>query len=126
VGPTDAYNEKIHSRLEKSVWAQWMSWHRVGGNGKINTFPAYVNSFGSSVITYPWFIIRAASVFWLWLRKPNWSHYKVSPDGRWLERQLELLRRKRRAQIWCTLTLGVVVMALHSQWRELVLGWCNS
>jgi hypothetical protein len=102
-----------------------MSWHRVGGNGKINTFPGYADSFGSSVITYRWSIIRTAFVFWLWLRKPNWNHYKVSPDGgRWLERRL--LLQKRRAQIWWTLALGVVVVALHSQWRELVLGWCSS
>ncbi|KAF8162664.1 hypothetical protein B0H34DRAFT_289614 [Crassisporium funariophilum] len=50
VEPTDAYNDKIHSRLSKSVFTQCVSWYRVGGKGKItNAFPA------------------AATVFWLWL-----------------------------------------------------------
>ncbi|KIM49855.1 hypothetical protein M413DRAFT_117056 [Hebeloma cylindrosporum] len=68
-------------------------------------------------------IFRAASVFWLWLRKPNWNHYKVSPNGGWLERRL--LQQKRNAQIWWTFALGVVIMALYPQWRELVLSWWN-
>jgi len=65
-------------------------------------------------------LVRAASVFWLWLRKPNWNHYEVSPDGSWLEKRL--LRQKRLAQIWWTLALGVVIVALHPQWKALVLG----
>jgi len=43
VGPTDAYNKMLHSSLAKSVFAQCMSWYRVGGTGKItNGFPLYV------------------------------------------------------------------------------------
>lgn len=125
VGPTDAYNKMLHSSLGRSVFAQCMSWYRVGGTGKItNGFPLYVifllfvghpESYRS--------IIRPASVFWLWLRKPNWNHYNaISPDG-WLERQL--LRQRRRQQVWWALALGVVIVTLRPHWRESVLGWCN-
>ncbi|KAF8957769.1 hypothetical protein BDZ97DRAFT_84041 [Flammula alnicola] len=41
VEATDEYNEKIHSRLNKSVFTQCLSWYRVGGTGKVtNAFPA--------------------------------------------------------------------------------------
>ncbi|KAJ3513851.1 hypothetical protein NLJ89_g2717 [Agrocybe chaxingu] len=57
---TDAYDDKIQARLSNSVFMHCHSWYRVGGQGKVtNNFPA------------------AATVFWLWLRKPNWNHYKV-------------------------------------------------
>jgi len=27
---------------------------------------------------------RCATLFWLWLRKPNWNHYTVVGDQNWL------------------------------------------
>jgi len=37
---TDAYNDKIHDRLEKTQYTECASWYRVGQKGKItNIFP---------------------------------------------------------------------------------------
>lgn len=68
--PTDEYNEKIHARLGKSVFMGCSSWYRRGGNGKVSSiFPG------------------AGSVFYLWLRRVNWSDYEVIGRGdAWMKR----------------------------------------
>ncbi|KAK0455286.1 FAD/NAD-P-binding domain-containing protein [Desarmillaria tabescens] len=66
---TDAYNEKIHARLAKSVFVDCVSWYRKGSDGKVTSiFP------GSGFL------------FWWWLRKVDWSHYKVTALGSWYHR----------------------------------------
>ncbi|KAF7314924.1 hypothetical protein MIND_00006300 [Mycena indigotica] len=60
----DAYNEKVQSRLSKFIWARCQSWYRVGNVGKIHgLFPG------------------SMTLFWWWLRKPNWKHYLVVKAG---------------------------------------------
>ncbi|KAK0229195.1 hypothetical protein EDD85DRAFT_851939 [Armillaria nabsnona] len=63
---TDAYNEKIHARLAESVFVDCASWYRKGSDGKV-----------SSIFPGPGFL------FWWWLRKVDWSHYKVTALGSW-------------------------------------------
>ncbi len=56
---TDAYNEKIHARLGRSVFMDCVSWYRRGRDGKVTSiFPG------------------AGSLFYLWLRRVDWSHYQ--------------------------------------------------
>lgn len=63
---TDAYNIKIHARLDRSIFVSCMSWYRRGGGGKVfSLFP------GSPVL------------FWWWLRSVNWEHYVVLPHQPW-------------------------------------------
>ncbi|KAF8896192.1 hypothetical protein BD779DRAFT_1668027 [Infundibulicybe gibba] len=62
---TDAYNEKIHARLARSVFTQCASWYRVGGVGKV-----------ASIFPGP------GMLYWWWLRRPNWQHYiATNRDG---------------------------------------------
>ncbi|KAF4615529.1 hypothetical protein D9613_003507 [Agrocybe pediades] len=86
---TDAYNSKIHGRLENTQYTQCSSWYRVGQEGKIvNIFPGY------------------ATLFWVWLRTPNWNHYtSVGAD--------RCLRTKRIGQaiqgvVHTALAVGIV------------------
>ncbi|KAJ7477977.1 hypothetical protein B0H11DRAFT_1726105, partial [Mycena galericulata] len=63
---TDAYNRKIQARLAEFVWSKCHSWYRTGNSGKLHgPFP------GPMVL------------FWWWLRRPNWDHYKVTTTSRW-------------------------------------------
>ncbi|KAJ7100486.1 hypothetical protein C8R44DRAFT_834794 [Mycena epipterygia] len=58
---TDAYNRDIQARLAGSIWSTCFSWYRTGNTGKIHgLFPGPM------------------TLFWLWLRRPNWAHYKCS------------------------------------------------
>ncbi|KAF9466624.1 hypothetical protein BDZ94DRAFT_1251379 [Collybia nuda] len=69
VTATDEYNSKIQARMSDSVFVHCHSWYRVGGTGKIGSiFPG------------------TSTLFWWWLRKPNWDHYCVggnSLSDRW-------------------------------------------
>jgi hypothetical protein len=39
----DEYNAEIRKRLDNSLFMQYMSWYRTGGNGKVsNVFPGCV------------------------------------------------------------------------------------
>jgi hypothetical protein len=64
---TDAYNDKLHARLARSVFAHCTSWYRVGGKGKVSAI-------------FPW----PTALLWWWSRRPIWDHYKVVGAERWL------------------------------------------
>ncbi|KAJ7221365.1 hypothetical protein GGX14DRAFT_429489 [Mycena pura] len=67
---TDAYNRKIQSRLAGFIWAKCFSWYRTGNTGKIHgLFPGPM------------------SLYWWWMRRPNWAHYKVITVGQWKPQQ---------------------------------------
>ncbi|KAF8961837.1 hypothetical protein BDZ97DRAFT_1827382 [Flammula alnicola] len=93
VEATDEYNEKLHSQLSKSVFTQCLSWYRIGGTGKVT------NAFPSS-----------ATVFWLWLRRPDWYHYWGVGADKWLKEQR---LRQRRRPVLRLLFLGVLVLAAY-------------
>ncbi|KAJ7029749.1 hypothetical protein C8F04DRAFT_1043117 [Mycena alexandri] len=62
---TEKYNHHIQNRLGGFAWSKCSSWYKTGDNGKVHgLFPG------------------SMSLFWWWLRRPNWSHYKVIPVGR--------------------------------------------
>ncbi|KAG2338481.1 FAD/NAD(P)-binding domain-containing protein [Suillus weaverae] len=65
--PTDAYNAKVQERISRSVFVQCYSWARVNRTGKV------FNPF-------PW----AVTLWWLWLRKPNWDHYVAVGAEKWV------------------------------------------
>ncbi|KAF8133737.1 hypothetical protein EV363DRAFT_1430286 [Boletus edulis] len=68
---TDAYNAKLQERLSRSVHMQCYSWQRSGGGtGKI------FNPF-------PW----AVTIWWWWLRRPNWAHYTAMGGDKWVRRR---------------------------------------
>ncbi|KAF8888353.1 hypothetical protein BD779DRAFT_1623853 [Infundibulicybe gibba] len=74
---TDAYNDRIHKRLSKSVFMSCLSWYRTGGDGRVTSiFPG------------------ASTRFWWWLRRPVWSHYIAVGAERW-ERRLRNQRIRR-------------------------------
>ncbi|KAJ7758295.1 hypothetical protein B0H16DRAFT_649863 [Mycena metata] len=63
---TDAYNRHIQAKLAGFVWSKCSSWYRTGGNGKIYaTFPGPM------------------TLFWWWLRRPNWDHYTFNSAAGW-------------------------------------------
>lgn len=69
---SDAYNERIQSKLSKSVWSGCSSWYRTnGGKGKITS--VFPGSFAQ---------------FWWTLRTPVWSDFKVVGGSRCQERTL--------------------------------------
>ncbi|KAF8209460.1 hypothetical protein K438DRAFT_1960457 [Mycena galopus ATCC 62051] len=80
---TDEYNRDIQQRLSGFIWSKCFSWYRTGNTGKIHgLFP------GSMIL------------FWWWMRRPNWNHYKVVTVGHW----------KPRRSVYCNLAaafLGV-------------------
>ncbi|KAJ7127552.1 hypothetical protein C8R43DRAFT_1027593 [Mycena crocata] len=66
---TNVYNREIQARLAGFGWSRCVSWYRTGGTGKIHAlFPG------------------SMTLFWWWLRAPNWTHYKVVTVGRWKPR----------------------------------------
>jgi hypothetical protein len=82
-GATEAYNRDIQRRLSGFIWSKCFSWYRTGNTGKIHgLFP------GSMIL------------FWWWLRRPNWTDYKVVTVGRW----------EPRHSIYST--LGVVLLGV--------------
>jgi len=90
----EAYNSKIHSLLNSSVFTSCMSWYRVGGDGKVSTiFP------GSGVR------------FWMLLRKPNWADYFGVGVDRWISKQIFRQRLWRTLQI--ALLSGLVILAAN-------------
>ncbi|KAJ7494237.1 hypothetical protein B0H11DRAFT_929851 [Mycena galericulata] len=63
---TNDYNRNIQARLKGFIWSKCSSWYRTGDNGKIHTlFPGPM------------------TLFWWWMRRPNWTHYKVLVVGKW-------------------------------------------
>ncbi|KAJ7684236.1 hypothetical protein DFH06DRAFT_1462606 [Mycena polygramma] len=67
---TDKYNRKIQSRLSGFCWSKCFSWYRTGNTGKVHgVFP------GSMIL------------FWWWMRRPDWTHYKVLAVGQWEPRR---------------------------------------
>ncbi|KAF9032932.1 hypothetical protein BJ165DRAFT_1534821 [Panaeolus papilionaceus] len=75
----DEYDDKVQKRLSKSVFTQCLSWYRVGQTGKVtNAFP------GSS------------TMFWLWLRKPDWTHYHTTNTSTHAQKWLKKLQRKQK------------------------------
>jgi hypothetical protein len=65
--PTDAYNVKVQERISRMVFMQCHSWARTNGTGKV------FNPF-------PW----ASTLWWWWLRKPNWDHYVAVSAEKWV------------------------------------------
>lgn len=65
--PTDAYNAKVQERISRSVFVHCSSWARTNGTGKI------FNPF-------PW----AVTLWWWWLRKPNWAHFVAVGAEKWI------------------------------------------
>ncbi|KAG1807872.1 uncharacterized protein BJ212DRAFT_1449225 [Suillus subaureus] len=64
--PTDAYNAKVQERLSRSVSVQCYSWARTNGTGKVYN-------------PFPW----AVTLWWWWLRTPNWDHYVAVGAEKW-------------------------------------------
>jgi hypothetical protein len=62
---TDDYNDKIHARLQKSVFTSCVSWYRRGRDGKV-----------SSIFPGP------GTMFWWLMRKVNWADYTVTQKKR--------------------------------------------
>ncbi|KDR82144.1 hypothetical protein GALMADRAFT_222024 [Galerina marginata CBS 339.88] len=92
---TDAYNKKIHSSLDRSVFSQCVSWYRVGGEGKVtNAFP------------------QAGITFWLWLRKPNWEHYSGVGADSWLSGEI-FSQRYWRWALQISIVLGALFVGVH-------------
>ncbi|KAF5348350.1 hypothetical protein D9758_010944 [Tetrapyrgos nigripes] len=90
---TDAYNEKIHKRLAKSVFVQCVSWYRKGGTGKVTSiFPG------------------TSTLFWWWLRKVKWDDYQ-SDEGSKEEWERWVRREKRQRLRRCVKLLAVVLFA---------------
>ncbi|PPQ99174.1 hypothetical protein CVT24_009265 [Panaeolus cyanescens] len=76
---TDEYDAKIQKRLSKSVFTQCLSWYRVGQTGKItNAFPG------------------SGTTFWLWLRKPDWSHYRSASTTAQAQNWLKKAQQKQK------------------------------
>ncbi|KAJ7290271.1 hypothetical protein C8J57DRAFT_1164511 [Mycena rebaudengoi] len=94
---TDAYNDKIHARLARSVHVDCQSWYRTDG-GKV-----------SSIFPGP------GTLFWLWTLRPKWSDYKVNATSGWVRRQ-KLMRLLRRSSL---LFLVVAVGASLTKRKEL-------
>ncbi|KAJ7334911.1 hypothetical protein DFH08DRAFT_749981 [Mycena albidolilacea] len=57
---TDAYNDLIQRRLERSVFVECLSWYRTDGEGKVSSI------FPGPMLLYGW-----------WVRRPRWSDYIV-------------------------------------------------
>ncbi|KAF9024200.1 FAD/NAD(P)-binding domain-containing protein, partial [Hymenopellis radicata] len=77
---TDAYNEKIHARLGRSVFMDCVSWYRRGRDGKVTSiFPG------------------AGTLFYLWLRRVDWSHYQTSGGDK--VQWAATLRREARGRV---------------------------
>ncbi|KAF5360199.1 hypothetical protein D9758_011372 [Tetrapyrgos nigripes] len=105
---TDAYNKKIHARLEKSVFVDCVSWYRKDRDGKVSSiFPG------------------SATLFWWWLRKVNWDHYTVdsASKGRW-ERQLRR-RNVQSTSLALALVVGLVVLGRSETTRALVYDYMS-
>ncbi|KAJ6548132.1 hypothetical protein DFH09DRAFT_628944 [Mycena vulgaris] len=82
-GATDAYNRDIQTRLTGFVWSKCFSWYRTGNMGKIHgLFP------GPMVL------------FWWWLRRPNWSHYKILTVG----------QRRPRRPFYCEPSVALLAL----------------
>ncbi|OAX42852.1 FAD/NAD(P)-binding domain-containing protein [Rhizopogon vinicolor AM-OR11-026] len=69
--PTDAYNAKVQERISRSVFVHCNSWARTNGTGKV------FNPF-------PW----AVTLWWWWLRKPNWAHFMAVGAEKWARKYL--------------------------------------
>ncbi|KAJ7023565.1 hypothetical protein C8F04DRAFT_1213255 [Mycena alexandri] len=66
VGATEAYNRYLQVKLTGFVWSKCSSWYRTGGDGKVYaTFPGPM------------------TLFWCWLRRPNWDHYTFHSATGW-------------------------------------------
>ncbi|KAJ7494238.1 hypothetical protein B0H11DRAFT_2156124 [Mycena galericulata] len=63
---TDAYNDRIHARLSRSVFVECVSWYRTGGEGKVSSI------FPGTMLLYGW-----------WMRRPQWGDYNVKATDRW-------------------------------------------
>ncbi|KAF8843419.1 FAD/NAD(P)-binding domain-containing protein [Paxillus ammoniavirescens] len=79
---TDAYNAKLQERISRSVHTQCYSWQRTGGTGKV------FNPF-------PW----PVTLWWWWLRQPNWAHYNVTGADKWVRRRSENIRYALKALV---------------------------
>ncbi|KAF7353943.1 hypothetical protein MVEN_01080600 [Mycena venus] len=91
---TDAYNRDIQNRLSGFIWSKCYSWYRTGNTGKIHgLFP------GSMIL------------FWWWLRRPNWAHYKVVTVSGWEPRR-SVYR-----------TLGAVILGCLGVGSVAYFGW---
>ncbi|THU85879.1 FAD/NAD(P)-binding domain-containing protein [Dendrothele bispora CBS 962.96] len=105
---TDRYNEKIHERLERSVFVDCVSWYRKGRDGKVSSvFPG------------------AGTLFWWWLRKVDWRHYEVDRESK--ERWEKELGRRRfwsvvRRLVVLSAVVGLVVVFGRSEVGRRVVG----
>ncbi|KAJ6500898.1 hypothetical protein C8R45DRAFT_1210585 [Mycena sanguinolenta] len=73
---TDAYNDLIQRRLERSVFVECTSWYRTAGEGKVSSV------FPGPMMLYGW-----------WVRRPTWAHYDIkATTGEW--------ERKVRREKW--------------------------
>ncbi|KAF8209461.1 hypothetical protein K438DRAFT_1960458 [Mycena galopus ATCC 62051] len=68
---TDAYNDLIQRRLQRSVFVECTSWYRTDGEGKVSSV------FPGPMLLYGW-----------WVRRPVWAHYKVKATTDQWERKL--------------------------------------
>ncbi|KIJ17728.1 hypothetical protein PAXINDRAFT_72805 [Paxillus involutus ATCC 200175] len=79
---TDAYNAKLQERISRSVHTQCYSWQRTGGTGKVFD-------------PFPW----PVTLWWWWLRQPNWAHYNVTGADKWVRRRSENIRYALKALV---------------------------
>ncbi|KAF8888357.1 hypothetical protein BD779DRAFT_1440214 [Infundibulicybe gibba] len=105
---TDAYNDKIHKRLSKSVFMTCLSWYRTGGDGRVTSiFPG------------------TSTRFWWWLRRPVWSHYIAVGAERWKRRLRN--QKIRRSLLLVTLLVAASLRFLGPAGRgQLILMYQNS
>ncbi|KAG1750938.1 hypothetical protein EDD22DRAFT_916125 [Suillus occidentalis] len=105
--PTDAYNAKVQERLSRSVFMHCYSWARTNGTGKV------FNPF-------PW----AVTLWWWWLRKPNWDHYVAVGAEKWVwARRRKAAKNILKCAAVLTLLWPYMSGPVHRTWRQTICDW---
>lgn len=98
---TDKYNAVIQRRLSSSVLTRCVSWYRAGGDGKISSvFPG------------------AVSLYWLWMKTPVWSDYKVVGAERWASER-KWAQVKTVVQVVALIVACIWLYTMQSMWDVL-------
>ncbi|KAG2153120.1 uncharacterized protein EDB93DRAFT_1249032 [Suillus bovinus] len=100
--PTDAYNAKVQERISRSVLVQCYSWTRTNGTGKV------FNAF-------PW----AVTIWWWWLRKPNWDHYVAVGAEKWVwARRRKTVKNSLKWAVVLTLLWSYISGSAQTTWCD--------
>ena len=98
--PTDVYNAKLQERISRSIYVHCSSWARVNGTDKV------FNPF-------PW----AVTVWWWWLRKPNWAHYVAVGAEKWVRaRRIEGVKKILK----CTAVLSLACLCIRGSAQRIL------